>query len=105
MAVFRVEKNRNYTTMSNYHLRDKELSLKAIGLLSKILSLPDNWDYSIAGLAAICKEGETAVKAALSELKARGYVVVHKITPDQSDTGRIAYEYVVYEVPQKSSQL
>lgn len=100
MSVFRVEKNQNYTTMSNYHLRDTELSLKAIGLLSKILSLPDDWDYSIAGLAAICKEGETAIKSALSELKDHGYIVINKLNPDQSGTGRFAYEYVVYEEPQ-----
>lgn len=101
MAVFRVEKNTNYTTMSNYHLRDINMSLKAIGLLSKILSLPEDWDYSIAGLAAICKEGESAIKTALEELKENGYLVVKKLNPDESGTGRYAYEYVVYESPQE----
>ncbi len=57
MAVFRVEKNQNYTVMSNYHLRDTRLSLKAVGLLSKMLSLKEEWEYSTRGLAAICKEG------------------------------------------------
>lgn len=68
-SVCRVNKNANYTVMSNYHLRSTNLSLKAIGLLSKVLSLPENWDYSISGLTAICKEKETAIKAALDELK------------------------------------
>lgn len=75
MAVFRVEKNHNYTVMSNYHLRDTALTLKAIGLLSKMLSLTDEWDYTTRGLAAICKEGVDAIGAALKELEARGYVV------------------------------
>ena len=62
MAVCRVEKTKNYTVMSNYHLNDPRLSLKAIGLLSKILSLPEAWDYTVAGLAKICKEGRDAVR-------------------------------------------
>ena len=65
MAVFRVEKNHNYTVMSNYHLRDTRLTLKSIGLLSKMLSLTDEWDYTTRGLAAICKEGVDAIGAAL----------------------------------------
>lgn len=76
MATIRVHKTKNYTVMSNTHLRDKNLSLKAKGLLSVMLSLPDNWDYSIAGLVAICKENETAVKSALSELKDNNYVML-----------------------------
>lgn len=63
MAVFKIEKNKNYTIMSNYHLRDKNISLKDKGLLSFMLSLPDNWDYSLNGLCAICKEQETAIKS------------------------------------------
>ena len=62
MAVCRVEKTKNYTVMSNYHLTDPRLSLKAIGLLSKILSLPEAWDYTVAGLARICREGRDAVR-------------------------------------------
>lgn len=75
MAVFRVEKNHNYTVMSNYHLRDTALTLKAIGLLSKMLSLTDEWDYTTRGLAAICKEGVDAIGAALKELESHGYLV------------------------------
>lgn len=100
MAVFRVHKTDNYTVMSNHHLRNKELSLKAKGLLSVILSLPDSWKYSIAGLAAICKEGVTAVKSALSELEASGYVAVTKLYPGQTESGRIEYLYDIYEKPQ-----
>ena len=89
--------------MSNTHLRDKKLSLKAKGLLSVMLSLPDNWDYSIAGLVAICKENETAVKSALNELKDNNYVVVTKENPTKSNGGRIKYTYEVYEEPYKQS--
>lgn len=101
MATIRVHKTKNYTVMSNTHLRDKSLSLKAKGLLSVMLSLPDNWDYSIAGLVAICKENETAVKSALSELKDNNYVVVTKENPTKSNGGRIKYTYEVYEEPYK----
>ena len=72
MAVYRVNKNRGYTVMANYHLRDKTLSLKAVGLLSKMLSFNDGWQFSTKGLSAICKEGPDAVLAALREL--RGFV-------------------------------
>ena len=100
MTVMRVNKTNNYTVMSNCHLRDTRLSLKAVGLLSKILSLPDNWDYSIRGLVAICKENETAVKNALKELKEFGYLKVTKLMPDQTDSGRIEWIYDIYEQPQ-----
>ena len=75
MGVIRVEHNANYTTMSNYHLRDSRLSLRAMGLMSKMLSLPDDWDYTVAGLASICKEGRDAVRKALMELEGAGYLV------------------------------
>lgn len=101
MSIFRVEKNKNYTTMANYHLKEKDMSLKAIGLLSKILSLPDNWDYSIAGLAAICKENETAIKSTLKELQKFGYLEITKKMPNETETGRIEYEYIIYEKPKK----
>ena len=91
MAVIRVEKNKNYTTMSNYHLRDKELSLKAKGLLSVMLSLPDTWDYSIAGLASICKEGMESIKNTLKELKDHDYLVVTKCLPSKENDGKISY--------------
>ena len=90
--------------MSNYHLNDKTLSLKAIGLLSKMLSLPDNWDYSINGLVAICKEKKTSVISTLDELKEHGYVIVTKKMPNETDTGRIEYIYDIYELPQFEKQ-
>ena len=100
MSVIRVQKNKNFTVMSNTHLFDKKLSLKAAGLLSKILALPDNWNYSIKGLCAICKESETAVKSALNELRDNRYVIVERIDPSSETGGRIQYEYFVYEQPQ-----
>lgn len=96
--VFRVEKNKNYTTMSNYHFRDQRLSLKAVGLLSKILYLPDDWKYSIEGLSQICKEGKTAIRSAIEELEECGYIVRKKI---KNEKGLFdGYEYIVYECPQ-----
>lgn len=100
MSVIRVQKNKNFTVMSNTHLFDKNLSLKAAGLLSKIFALPDNWNYSIKGLCAICKESETAVKSALNELRDNRYVIVERIDPSSETGGRIQYEYFVYEQPQ-----
>lgn len=101
MAIIRVEKTKNYTVMSNYHLSDRNLSLKAKGLLSVMLSLPDDWDYSVDGLVAICKENVSAVKTALVELKVWGYLQVIKHLPSVENGGRIDYEYVVYEQPQQ----
>ena len=101
MAVFRVDKTADYTVMSNTHLREREMSLKAKGLLSLMLSLPDTWDYSIEGLVAICKENETAIKSTLNELKKFGYLEVFKLLPNQTGTGRIDYVYQVYERPKK----
>lgn len=97
MAVFRVEHTCNYTVMSNYHLRSKQLSLKAKGLLAMILSLPDDWNYSVRGLAAICKDGVDAIGAAVRELEASGYIVrTHK----RGRGGRIKdIEYSIYEEP------
>lgn len=103
MAYFRVNKSKNYTVMSNHHLRDKNLSLRAIGLLSKMLSLPDNWDYSIKGLVAICKDKEPTVRGALSELKEHGYVVVTKLMPGTTSSGRIEYVYDIYESPRNQT--
>lgn len=95
-SVFRVEKTKNYTVMSNFHLKDTKISLKAIGLLCKMLSLPENWDYSISGLVSICKESDTAVKSTLAELKEFGYLEINKL---QAESGLFKYEYVVYEQP------
>ncbi len=100
MAVIRINKTADYTVMSNAHFKEKEMSLKAKGLLSLMLSLPDSWDYSIAGLVAICKENETAVKSTLNELKKFGYLVVTKKMPNETDSGRYEYEYNIYEQPQ-----
>jgi hypothetical protein len=73
MAVFRVEKTKNYTVMSNYHLRDGVLTLKAKGLLSLILSLPEDWDYTTRGLASICKENKDTISKIINELASAGY--------------------------------
>lgn len=100
MAVFRVHKTRDFTIMSNHHLRDKNLTLKAKGLLSVILSLPDDWKYSIGGLAAICKEGVSAVRSAIDELADNGYIEISKLYPGQTESGRIEYVYDIHETPQ-----
>ena len=98
MAVFRIERTRDYTVMSNHHLRDKALSLKSKGLLSMMLSLPEDWNYTTRGLAKICKEGVDAIGGALRELEAAGYIVRHQLRDRQ---GRISdNEYVIYEQPQ-----
>ena len=76
MAVYRVNKNRGYTVMANFHLRDKSLSLKAVGLLSKMLSFNDGWKFSTKGLSAICKEGPDAILSALRELEKHGYLAI-----------------------------
>lgn len=100
MSVIRVHKSKNFTVMSNVHLRDKNLSLKSKGLLSMMLSLPDDWEYSIAGLCKICKENETAIKSSINELKDFGYIIVKKENPTKMNGGRIKYNYEVYETPQ-----
>ena len=99
MSVFRVNRNKNYTTMSNYHLKDKNISLKAKGLLSTMLSLPDNWGYSIEGLASISKESSKSIKIILDELKEFGYLIITKLLPNETKTGRIEYIYDIYEIP------
>lgn len=102
MAIFRVAKTRDYTVMSNYHLRDKNLSLKAKGLLSLILSLPEDWNYTTRGLAAICKEGVDSIGAALRELESAGYLTRRRL---RDRSGRISdTEYVVYESPHKETE-
>lgn len=98
MSVFRVEKDKNYTVMANYHLRDNNLSLKAIGLLSKMLSLPEDWDYSLKGLTTICKDGLAAIRTALIELEENGYIVRER---QRSGHGYWADNlYTIYEMPQ-----
>ena len=100
MPVVRVNKTKDYTVMSNYHLRETNMSLKAKGLLSLMLSLPDNWDYSVAGLVAICKENETSIKSALKELENFGYLRVTKLLPNKDDNRTtISYIYDIFEKP------
>ncbi|MDR1464264.1 MAG: helix-turn-helix domain-containing protein [Oscillospiraceae bacterium] len=102
MAVFRVEKNRDYTVMCNHHLRNRELSLKAKGLLSQMLSLPDNWDYTLKGLALINRENVSAIRTAVNELEEAGYIVRRQ---GRDDRGKMAANvYTIYEQPQKPDQ-
>lgn len=96
MSVFRIEKNKNYTVMSNYHLRDKNLSYKAKGLLSFMLSLRDDWDYSIQGLVSVSKESTKAIRSTLEELEDNNYLIREKI---QLKNGRFDYNYHIYETP------
>lgn len=98
MAVFRVEKNRGYTVMSNHHLRNPDLSLKAKGLLSQMLSLPENWDYILKGLSSINKESIDAIRTAVWELEKAGYITRRQ---GRDDKGKMtAIEYTIYEQPQ-----
>lgn len=97
MAVFRVERTHDFTVMSNYHLRDRALSLKAKGLLSLMLSLPEDWDYTLAGLARICQEGRDAIRGAISELERAGYVQRRQTT---DEAGKFSVnEYLIRERP------
>lgn len=99
MAVYRVERTRDYTVMSNHHLKDTSLSLKAKGLLSLMLSLPDDWNFNMRGLSSICKEGLEAIGNALKELEKAGYMVRNQL---RGANGRITdTEYIIYERPQK----
>ena len=99
MAVYRVNKTRGYTVMANYHLRDKNLSLKAVGLLSKMLSFNDGWQFSTKGLSMICKEGPDAVLAAIRELEEAGYLVRHQSRDEKGRMSSMIFE--IYEKPQK----
>ena len=98
MAVFRVEKNRGYTVMSNHHLRNKDLSLKAKGLLSQMLSLPEDWDFTLKGLSLINREQIDAIRAAVQELEQAGYIVRSR---ERDSQGRLrGADYIIYEHPQ-----
>lgn len=103
-SIIRVEKTKDYTVMCNYHFKEKQMSLKAKGLLSLMLSLPEDWNYTIAGLVAICKENESAIKSTLTELKEFGYLNIIKRLPNETQTGRIEYEYIIYEKPLKDKK-
>lgn len=97
MAVFRVERTQDYITMSNRHFKNKNLSLKAKGLLSLMLSLPEDWDYTLKGLAYINKEGVDAIRTAVRELEKEGYIK-RRQTRDKS--GKLSVtEYTIYEIP------
>ena len=98
MAVFRVEKTRDYTVMSNHHLRNTDLSLKAKGLLSLMLSLPENWDYTTKGLACICKDGIDSINSGVKELEVNGYVIRRRL---RNEKGQLTTtEYTIFEQPQ-----
>ena len=96
MAVFRIEKTRDYTVMSNYHLRDRSLSLKAKGLLSLMLSLPEDWDYTMKGLARICKDGIDSISGGIRELEADGYRVRARVRNENGQLGARAYPGKTY---------
>ena len=102
MAVFRIEKTRDYTVMSNYHLRDRSLSLKAKGLLSLMLSLPEGWDYTMKGLARICKDGIDSISGGIRELEAHGYLVRARVRNENGQLGSI--EYTILEQPKEPAQ-
>ena len=100
MAVFRIDKTRDYTVMSNHHLRNTELSLKAKGLLSLMLSLPENWDYTTKGLAAICKDGIDSISSCIRELEKHGYIIRERMRNDNGRLGSI--EYTILEQPKNT---
>ena len=102
MAVFRIEKTRDYTVMSNYHLRDRSLSLKAKGLLSLMLSLPEDWDYTMKGLARICKDGIDSISGGIRELEAHGYLIRARVRGANGQLGSI--EYTILEQPKEPAQ-
>ena len=102
MAVFRVERNTGYTVMSNHHLRNKELTLKAKGLLSQMLSLPEDWDYTLAGLSHINREKIDAIREAVKELEKAGYIVRSR---ERDEKGRLrGADYIIYEQPQPPAE-
>ena len=100
MAVFRIDKTKDYTVMANHHLRNKELSLKAKGLLSLMLSLPDDWDYTTKGLAMICKDGVDSICSTVRELESAGYIQRRRVRDDHGRLGVI--EYTILEHPVKA---
>lgn len=102
MAVFRVHKNENYTVLSNYHFKERKMSLKAKGLLSLMLSLPEGWDYSAAGLVTLSKDGKDSVNAALKELEKFGYL---RRTQSLKEGGKFdGYNYEIYEQPSDAAK-
>ncbi len=100
MSFFRINKTSNYTVMANFHFKEKQMSLKSKGLLSLMLSLPENWNFSITGLVTLCKENKTAIASALNELKEYGYL---KITKQKNELGVFEYIYDIYEKPLRTN--
>ena len=98
MSVFRINKTANYTVMSNHHFKEKKMSLKAKGLLSLMLSLPEDWDYSVSGLATLSKDGKDSIMSALAELEKFGYLTRTRVTNEKGQFAGV--EYNIYEVPQ-----
>ena len=96
MKIKSIKKEEGYTVMSNYHFKDRRLSLKAKGLLSLMLSLPDNWDFSMMGLTSICIESRDTIRKIINELKINKYL---KIVENRDENGRFYYEYIIYEKP------
>ena len=103
MSVFRVHKTSNYTVMSNTHFKEREMSLKAKGLLSLMLSLPDDWNYSVSGLVKLSKDGKDSVMSALAELEKFGYLTRTRLTNDKGQFAGI--EYHIYEQPQTENPI
>lgn len=101
MSVVRVHKNANFTVMSNYHFKERAMSLKAKGLLSLMLSLPDDWNYSISGLVTLSKDGKDSVMSALAELEEFGYLIRERTTNSKGQFSGI--EYNIYEEPQRDN--
>ena len=103
MSVFRINKTQNYTVMSNHHFKEKKMSLKAKGLLSLMLSLPDDWDYSISGLATLSKDGKDSIMSALAELEKFGYLTRTRLTNEKGQFAGV--EYNIFEVPQPKNPI
>ena len=97
MSVFRIEKIKDFTIMSNHHFKNKNLSLKSKGLLSLMLSLPEDWDYTIRGLASICKDGVDSISTAIKELEAEGYLIRERVRHEDGSFGKT--EYIIHEQP------
>lgn len=103
MSVFRINKTNNYTVMSNHHFKEKGMSLKAKGLLSLMLSLPDDWDYSISGLATLSKDGKDSIMSALAELEKFGYLTRTRLTNEKGQFAGV--EYNIFEIPQPKNPI
>ena len=103
MSVFRIQKTANYTVMSNHHFKEKKMSLKAKGLLSLMLSLPEDWDYSIGGLATLSKDGKDSIMSALAELEKFGYLTRTRLTNEKGQFAGV--EYNIFEVPQPKNPI